>query len=441
MSRATSFWFQAVLVGFFLCSSTAPSSLYDVYQRDWHFSASMLTTIFAVYAGTLLATLLATGSLSDLLGRRPVVVAALAANAVAAVLFLSADGVWPLVAARALQGVAMGLASGPLSAGLIETQRFGDATSAALINTVARSGGSAVAGLGVGALVQYGPAPTHTVYWVIIATSAIAAVGILLMPEPSSRSRRPRAWASLRPTVAFPADVRAASATMLPCLIALWALCGLYLSLAPSLIEQLFHSSSPMWGGLVICLMTGIGAGPSIALRRAEPAAMTMWGCVAILIGVGLSAWGIAMTNGPLFLVGSGLAGLGLGPAFVGTFGALTGLGKPDTRAGLISMIYLISYLAFSIPVLIAGVVAGHIGLRTTGLLYAFGVATLVALTATRLFRANAGPKAPPDSSVHAAGSLLRQGLTSHSLPGQQNQHRCDPKQFTIRDAGSATNH
>ena len=52
-----------------------PSPIYPVYLRRWGFSVTILTVLFAIYAAGLVATRLMVGSLSDHLGRRPVLVA------------------------------------------------------------------------------------------------------------------------------------------------------------------------------------------------------------------------------------------------------------------------------------------------------------------------------------------------------------------------------
>jgi MFS family permease len=104
------------MLGFILLTSAAASPLYAVYQAQWKFSAATLTAVFAIYAIFLLATLLLFGSVADYLGRRPVILAALAITAASCALFLAARGVGLLFAARALQGVA--LASSALHGGL-----------------------------------------------------------------------------------------------------------------------------------------------------------------------------------------------------------------------------------------------------------------------------------------------------------------------------------
>jgi MFS family permease len=104
------------LLGFVLLTSAAASPLYAVYRAQWKFSEVTLTAVFAIYAIFLLATLVVFGSVADYLGRRPVILAGLAATAAACALFLAVRGVGLLFSARALQGVAIGMATGGLGA-------------------------------------------------------------------------------------------------------------------------------------------------------------------------------------------------------------------------------------------------------------------------------------------------------------------------------------
>ena len=114
----------------------APSPLYGIYRAELRFSATTLTAVFAIYALVLLLTLLVFGSVSDYLGRRRVILAALAVTAGACAVFLAAHSVGLLFAARALQGLAVGTATGALGAALIDLQPEGSGL-APLITTAA----------------------------------------------------------------------------------------------------------------------------------------------------------------------------------------------------------------------------------------------------------------------------------------------------------------
>jgi MFS family permease len=383
LPRAAAFWLLAGVLALLLFAAGAPSPLYAVYAARWGFSATTLTAVFAVYAVALLATLLFLGSLSDYLGRRPVIIAALLIDVAAMALFLLADGVALLYAARVLQGVATGAATSALSAALIELQPDSPAPLGPVVNSAAPTLGLAAGALGSSALVQYGPDPTRLIYWLLLAALILAAFGILAIPEPGAR--RAGALRSFRPRAGVPRQARGAFAIALPCLIALWALGGLYLSLGPSLAAQLLRSHNLLWGGLVIFMLAGTGGVASILRRSATPTNAMLTGCLTLLAGIGFTLTGIATTTAAVFLAGTVVAGFGFGLAFLGAFRTLSALAPPDERAALIATIYIVSYLAFSVPVVIAGIAATHTGLHDASIVYAAALAALVATASASL--------------------------------------------------------
>jgi hypothetical protein len=376
LPRTTAFWLVASLLCLLMGAAGAPSPLYAVYRAQWHFSATTLTAVFAVYAVTLLGALLVLGSLSDHVGRRPVILAALATNAPAMVLFLLAHGVGMLYAARAVQGLATGAATSALSAALIELQPNRPAGIAPLINSSAPAVGLGSGALAASALVQYGPARTHLVFWLLLAALLIGIVGVLVMPEPGQRHHG--AVRSLRPHASIPREARSTFAATLPCLVALWALGGFYLSLGPSLASLMLQSKNLLWGGFVICLLMGCAAAASITLRTMDSYRAMRAGSATLMGGLCVTIASIATSTPALFLAGTAIAGCGFGLAFLGAFRSLTALAPAEQRAGLIATIYTVSYLAFSVPVVIAGIIATRVGLHDTSLGYAAVLAALV---------------------------------------------------------------
>jgi MFS family permease len=376
------FWLLASVFFLMNFAAGAPSPLYRVYQAEWRFSATTLTAVFAAFAVVLLVTLLFLGSVSDYLGRRPVIVAGLAVNAAACALFLLARGVGLLFAARALQGIAVGTATGALGAALIELQPE-DSGLGTLVTSAFPSLGLAVGALGTSALVQYAAGPTQLVWWLLLGAYVVCIVAVLAMPE--SATPRPGVLASLRPQVGVPQRARGTFAVAVPCLIAVWALGGLYLSLGPSLAAQLTGSQNRLWGGLVIFLLSGIGAAAAALFRSSNPPSAMLIGCLVLLAGDAVTFAAIATTTAVAFLLGTAIAGVGFGLAYLGAFRTSIALAAPSDRAGFITLIYIVNYLAFSIPALIAGVASSRFGLHDTSLVYSAAIAALVAAAASSL--------------------------------------------------------
>jgi phosphoglycerate dehydrogenase-like enzyme/MFS family permease len=379
LPRMAAFWLVAAMLCFVLLTSAAASPLYAVYQAQWKFSAATLTAVFAIYAIFLLVTLLLFGSVADYLGRRPVILAGLAITAAACALFLAARGVGLLFAARALQGVAVGAATGGLGAALIDLQPEGSGLAPVATGTSILLG-LAVGALGSSALAQYGPAPTHLVWWLLLGGSLVAAVAVVGLPE--TAQRHPGVLASLRPRVSVPTEARGAFAAAVPCLTAVWALNGFYLSLGPSLAAQVLRSPNLLWGGLVIFVLTAIEAAATVAFRAVSPPATMLAGCLAVVAGIAVTIAAIETTSAAGLLAGAAVSGAGFGAGNLGAYRTLSSLAPADQRAGMIAAIFTIGYLAFSVPVVIAGLGTTHFGLHRTALVYCSTLAALSAVAA-----------------------------------------------------------
>src|SRR3989475_2915825 len=266
LSRAASFWLLATVLAFLLFAASAPSPLYVVYQARWHFSSLPLTAIFGVYALALLATLLITGRLSDHLGRRPVVLLAVVVQIASMGAFIAARDVGMLFAARFLQGLGTGLATGALSAWLLDLQPSDNPGLGGLVVSVAPVAGLAAGALGSGLLVQYGPDPLHLVFWLLTAVYVLALAAMLVIPDLVERT--PGWLQSMRPQIGVPPAARSLFTASAPSLIATWTLGGLYLSLGPSLAISLLKTDSHIAGGMVIVALAGAGAVASTQVDR-----------------------------------------------------------------------------------------------------------------------------------------------------------------------------
>jgi MFS family permease len=382
-----SFWAAAAIAFLAFAANAAVSPLYRVYQVQFGFSATTLTLLFTVYIVVLLVTLLFLGSLSDHVGRRPVLLAGLAASSLACGVFLGAHGVGPLFAARALQGVAVGLISGAASAGLLDLRPSGPA--APLVSSVAPTGGQALGALGASVLAQYAPAPTHFVWWLLLGAFVVGILAVAAMPEPGAR--RAGALSSLRPHVSVPPEARGALAVATPCLVAVWALGGFYLSLGPSLAAQQVHSHDLTWGGVLILLFTGLGAASSVALFKGEPSRVMLGGCLVLIAGAVVTSGSIDIGSPAVFFVGTAVAGLGFGPAFMGAYRTVVASADPGDRAGLIAAIYIVSYVATGVPAVIGGIATSRYGLSETALVYSLVVAAVAAVAVILLISRTRG--------------------------------------------------
>jgi len=371
----------------FAAAASAPTPLYVVYQKEWGFTDTTLTGIFAVCVVGLIGSLLVLGALSDHVGRRPLLAAAIALEAVAFVLFIIAGDVTVLLVARVVQGIATGAAFSTLGATLVDLNPPHAPGRAGLVNGVAPISGLALGSVGCGALVQFATGPTHLVFALLLVGIGFAGLVIARMPETSAR--RPGAVASLIPILGIPARLRPDVFGIVPIIVASWALGGLYLSLGPSVAAGLFGLHNHLIGGLVVTLLCGAGALTAFALR-AWPTDRILWiSAITLSGGTALTFAGVEAHTVALAAAGTVVAGVGFGGSALASFGTLARIAAPGERSELLAFALVIAYLAFSLPALAAGYASTRFGLHATTVVYSLGVVAtaLIALAAHAMRR------------------------------------------------------
>jgi MFS family permease len=361
----------------FSACGAAPTPLYQQYQESFGLTPFMLTVIFAAYVLSLLAALLTVGSLSDYIGRRPAIMAALALNIVAMLMFVAAESAGTLIAARAVQGFATGLATAALGATILDNDRI----RGPVLNSVTAFAGLTAGSLGAAVLVTYAPDPRQLVYLVLLALSAVEMLILWYMPE--TVAAKPGAFASLRPHVYVPAQARRALLQVTPVTIASWALGGFYFSLMPSLVRVATGVTLPIVGGLVVAALTFSGAIAVMSLRNVAAVRILAGGIPALVSGIAITLAGVGTQFVGLMLAGTIVAGFGFGAAFAGAIQTVIPLAQAHERAALLSAFYVEGYLSFSLPAILAGLLAPMTGLPLAA--YVYGAAVIVLATASRV--------------------------------------------------------
>ena len=379
LSRTVALWLIASIFVTYLAASTVPSPLYALYREAWGFSALTLTLVFSIYAFALLGGLLFFGSMSDHRGRREVIIAALLLEFVSLLVFRHAESVGWLLAARAVQGLATGIATSALSAGMLDIHR----ERGSLLNSVAPLFGMGLGAMGAGALAEFAPSPTRLVFDILLVLVAVQTLASFWLPE--TVARQPGALASMKPRLAVPARAWPALWQVLPVNTALWALGGFQASLGPSLARIVTGLHSPLLGGAVVATLVLSGALAVLAVRTRPARTVLAGGAFALVIGVGVTLTGVQLHSTFAFFAGSVIAGLGFGSGFNATMRTLVPLAEAHERAGLMSTFFVLSYLAFSLPAIAAGLLAGVIGLQAASVGYGLLLVALGCLALMRL--------------------------------------------------------
>jgi MFS family permease len=400
LTKRAAFRLQVSILLLFLAASIAPTPLYAIYEARWGFSPITVTVVFGVYAIAVLTSLLTVGALSDHIGRRPVLLTAIALQGLAMVVFATAGGVTALLVARIVQGLSSGAALGALGAGLLDLDR----AKGTVANGVGALAGTATGAIGSSLLVAYLPSPTHLVYLIVLAILVVQEIGVLLMPE--SSTRKPGALASLRPQIGLPVSARGPMLLAAPVLIAVWSLAGFYGSLGPTLARLVAGSQSVVLGGLALLSLAGSAAVTVLIVRDIPPRRVVVFGTAVLILGVGVSLIGVAEFSTAAFFAGTTLAGVGFGAGFQGALRTVVPLAAPHQRAGVLSIVYVVSYLGMGVPAVVAGFLVAHAGLLATAREYGFVVMGLAALAlAGQLVRRTDDRAATADAAPRPRGA------------------------------------
>lgn len=361
-------WLAAWPVMAVFVLSNAATPLYVVWQRELGFSAGTLTAIFAGYILGLLGALLVAGVVSDRVGRKPVLLPAIALAMVACVLFATASSVAVLAVARLLTGVAVGAA---VSAGMAAVTDVGGAARKRLAALAASSAMVLGAGFGPllsGVLSETVPGPTVTIFIVEIAL-LVSAFGVVV------RLDMPKGAGGRGPWIRIPA-VAPGGRTAVLLGIAVFApgitSTSFVLSLGPSLLAHLLGATNRVIaGGLAFVMFLG-ATGIQFAVRRLRVRAILLGGAVATTTSMLTLLLSLRLSSLALFGIAAVLAGIGQG---LGQFGGLTAISASvgaDRLAEANAAQNVGGYLPAAVLPVAAGFLSDAIGL--TGGVTAFAI-------------------------------------------------------------------
>ncbi|MEV6022184.1 MFS transporter [Streptomyces sp. NPDC052036] len=367
----------AVFAALYLAAG-APTPLLVVFEQQWHFPAWVLTVAFASYALGLLAALLVTGSLSDHIGRRPVLVTSLLVELGAMLMFVFAPDIGWVIAARTLQGIATGAATSAFSASVVEHAPEHHKKLGTIITSIAPAGGLGLGALLTGTAIQF---TSHATVIVFTALAAVMVVGTAVAAfSAETATKRPGAARTLVPRVSLPHAARREFMASIPVHMAAWMLAGLFMGLVPTIIRDLLDLHSGLLNGATAFVEPAAAAVAGLFLGRLTARHTILVGTAGVLLGTAVIEAGVATGMLSLLWVGGIIGGIGFGASFSGAIRGVAPLVQPHERAGLFASVYLVAYLSFGVPAIIAGLLIAPIGLRTTVLGYGVVILATAAL-------------------------------------------------------------
>jgi predicted MFS family arabinose efflux permease len=347
-----------------MASTTVSTPLYPLYEARFGLTALAITVVFAAYGVGVMGGLLVAGRLSDHIGRKPPLAAGLVIGVVAMALFIAANDLGLLLAARLLIGVTAGFFTGTATAWLVDLDD--DRQRATKLAVGANLGGLALGPALGGVLAQFAPDPLRTTYVVELVLMAVGLVVLWRLPETVPRGRFDLDLAGVVP----PPEVRSVFLPAATAGVAAFGVSGVFGSVGPGLLGRVLGITEPTAsGGLVAGLFVMSVAGQLVA-RRFAPAVALPAGCAALAAGLVMLGLALALEALVALIAAAVVTGLAQGVIVGAGLGLLTARAPADRRSQVASAYFLVLYIGLVVPVVAFGLVETGIGLVDAGYVF-----------------------------------------------------------------------
>ncbi|HEJ0329477.1 TPA: MFS transporter [Serratia marcescens] len=366
-SRRTILLFLALALMSALLNSSAPTPLYPLYQQQFALSSVSLTVVYGAYAAGVLIALFGVGNLAGKVkDLRSVIVPALLVVLSGALLFALADTFVMMLMARLLAGVGTGALTGAANIGLVRFGPQDGGKNAALIATLSFTTGLALGPIFSGIALQTGFHPTTLPFAFIMIIAAVAALGVMFSWPRGVVAAPTRAAPTATEKSTLLDGLRITGGKFFVCAGALficWALAASILAIGPSVAETLLGMHQRGVFGYAIAVYLLIAGISQILSRRLNARHSLLFGCLAQVLAAVVFAAAIQWHS--LWLAAAGLvvAGYAYGAIFVGSATLVNLISPPASHARLLSLFYVIAYIANWVPILL-GIVVDRVDLQ-----------------------------------------------------------------------------
>jgi MFS family permease len=346
----------ALVLTLMFMGATLPSPLYVIYRDELHFSQITLTLIYAVYFAGAMATAFFLGRISDQIGRRVAIFAAIAVSIGASLVFIFADSLEMLFVGRLLSGLALPLASGAGTAWIVELCE--DRCTAASL-----SAGAILAGLGLGALIsgtlaEYSTEPLVFPFIALVSLALAAAMIVWLLPETVKHPVRRWSEIALRPRIGVPRSIIGAFIAPAVTVFASFALLGFYSALALSLLQRSLQLESHAIGGAVIFELYAAATLVLALTHWLGARAAMLWGLALLIPALALLVVAFQSHSLPLLLTGAALGGGAAALGYRGSLQIVNQIAPENRRAEVVSAYLMFCYAGVFLPVIGIGLLS-----------------------------------------------------------------------------------
>lgn len=371
-------------------AAAVPSPLYPVYEHQFEFTAGVLGLVFAAYTPGVLLMLFLVAPQAERRGRRRMLAIGMMLTALGALVFALAPGVTWLAMARFISGLAVGATTSVATAAMSDLEPNRDAHHVARVAVAANFGGFAIGVALSGLTVQFGPWPTHLVYFLPVAASVLGLLAVSATPEtaPDIGVKLPYRiqGVSVPPQILRPFWVATGG------IAACYSIYGFFAALVPSYVRTVLMDPHASAVGLVVASMFGMAAITQLATAQIRDRRALLVGfplMIFTLVGLVLilpyASWTL------IFPVSAGL-GVAVGLTFMGSVTLVDRVAPDAARGETLAGFYSAGYMALAVPTIGIAEVSERVGLADAGILFGSVLALVVCLMYVAILRTPTPP-------------------------------------------------
>ncbi len=361
-----------LLLFLIMVSSNVPATLYEIYAIKFKFNTFVLTGIFATYVIFLIPSLLLSGPYADNHGRKKIIYIGIFFSILGLLSFLFAVNYYYLFIARAFQGIATGLISGPATAMLMDLDN--KKIRAPLIASVSTSFGTATGPFFGGIMAQYIIYPLELVYLISLILIIVISIFMLKIPETIQYKKNKTKFE--RPKI--PKEISKVFWFSALSSFTAWSVTAFFMSLAPSYVTTIFKINNYGMAGGIVFLMLASSSLMQLLFKKYISEKSIIYGLIILIISI----YGIIISvpyNSLLILTLSTiLSGIGMGISFLGSMKMITINTPINYKASVFSSFYIITYIGVGIPIISIGLISVLLDLYNSIIIYGIFIFILI---------------------------------------------------------------
>ncbi|WP_158299335.1 MFS transporter [Paenibacillus antri] len=329
------------------------SPIYSIYKETWDLTPAMVTALFAAYAFPVIPSIVLFGQMAHRLGPRRILGAGLAFAAIGSLGLAVADGYGWMLAARTMQGVAVGMFNGVAVGAMTDLHATRDRRTAAFAAAAMVTAGNALGPVASGSLAEFAPMPTVLPYALHLLMLAAAMAGLAFVEMRTERVPRSRLHLPF-----VPPGLRLPFATASASSFIAWSAVSLFLSVVPSYLDEWVGRSGYLVSGCTAAFVLGLSVLGQRSMEKMPVPVAASFGCAFMAFGLVSLFLSNAASSSAWLVASAACVGLGHGPLYAVGLGAVNRISPDAARADLISLYYAITYVGVSLPVMGLGLAA-----------------------------------------------------------------------------------